>query len=275
MLSQWIRLFYYNGTTLSDKSLDSSLETGFLCPFISGHFLYIAQSFPFNNFSVEMNDFNLNSGKIKIEYWSNNSWREAVDVLDASYALTKNGTIQFNIDDDFSWSRVNDSKDENGFVPLDSIRLYDSYFVRISLNSAASILASIKKISYEFCTDKALRSIDPEINAYLPAWGGVTKLNWKEQIRLGSETVIFNLKARALIKHSGQIMRLDDVFLATAYATLMHIYAPFGKGFEDKKQNAADNFLRFLDSKSMTIDQNKTASIEPFELNQNIGRGVR
>ena len=278
MLTQWIRLLTKQAS-LIDRSLASQDETGFAANLETTHYLYIGQHYAFNNFFVEMNVVNVVPSVLSIEYWDGRQWRAAVDILDGSSlagaTLGKTGVVQFSPDTQYSWTRVNDTSEEDTSFGLETVNIYNMFWLRLKVSANLTAGTNIKHLSYAFTNDRMLKSIDPEIDQYLTAWGGAGKTNWIEQIRLGSQHVIIDLKARSMVLSNAQILRFDDVSLAAAYRTLLQIYAPFGEGFKDKRAFAQAQYTAAMDVKNFSFDRNNDAELSLPELNQTTGKLVR
>ena len=278
MLTQWIRLLTKQAS-LIDRSLASQDETGFAANFTTTDYLYIGQHYAFNNFFVEMTTPNVVPSVLSIEYWDGRQWRAAVDILDGSSlagaTLGKTGVVQFSPDTQYSWTRVNDTSEEDATFGLETVNIYNMFWLRLKVSVNLTAGTNIEHLSYAFTNDRMLKSIDPEIDQYLTAWGGVGKTNWIEQIRLGSQHVIIDLKARSMVLSNAQILRFDDVSLAAAYRTLLQIYAPFGEGFKDKRAFAQAQYTAAMDVKNFSFDRNNDAELSLPELNQTTGKLVR
>lgn len=278
MLTQWIRVLTKQAS-LIDRSIASQNEEGFAANFSTTEYLYIGQHYAFNNFFLEMGTVNAVVSNLSVDYWDGRAWRAAVDILDgtslAGATLGRTGVVQFSPDTNFSWTRINDTSDEDATFGLESLNIYNMFWLRVKVSVNLTAGTNIKHLSYAFTNDRMLKSIDPEIDQYLSAWGGAGKLNWVEQIRLGSQHVIMDLKARSLVSSNAQILRFDDVSLAAAYRTLLQIYAPFGEGFKDKRAWAQAQYTSSMDVKNFSFDRNNDAELSMPELNQTTGKLVR
>lgn len=281
MLNQWIRIFTSDNGVLTDVSLKSQNSSeSFVVPEVSGQdYVYIGQYFPFNNFHIDLDVVNDQSASMNIEYWGSRDWQNAVDILDDSkvsgVSLSRDAVVQFSPDRERTWSIITDTSNNQSASELTSIDLYNLYWMRFSFDADINVLTAIKSIQYAFTNDSMLSAIDPEIDNYLTAWGGSSKTNWLEQIKFASQLVVSELKSRQMIIHSGNILRFDDVSVATAYRTLMVIYQQLGEGFINKFNHARDEFEKQLSQKRFTFDQNDDALVSRGEIQSTVGKLVR
>jgi hypothetical protein len=275
MLGQWIRTLLYHGSALRDYSLDLQRADGNMpIPLVfSTDAIYLGQYFPFNNFFVEMEQVNSKTSALSIQYWDGSDFRDAVDLLDGtslnSKTLNQSGIVQFQPSRDYAWNYMQDPVDD-GPSPLNTVRIEDLYWLKLKFSANTS--GKIKNISYAFCRHEDLVIIDPEINDYLSAW---QQDNWTKQILLASQNVVADLKARGLVKNNGQILRFDEVFLATVYKTLDIIFTPMGKNFVDKRKDYQKKYQEFIQGPRFTFDQTNDARVERCEIQNSTHMGVR
>jgi hypothetical protein len=280
MLTQWVRTIFNDNSVLTDFSIESQNRESFAIPYVAGQdYVYIAQYFPFNNFFIETDVANDQASVVSVDYISGKQWVAAVDIIDGTKAsgisLSKAGVVQFT-PDDYNWTSIVDPRKIGGTsLGIEALPIFDLYWIRVKFSASLKATTSIKSISYNFSTDRLLESIDPEIDNYKEPWGGVSKTNWVEQTMLGSQHVVAELKSRGLILSPGNILRFDDVCLATTYRTLMIIYAMLGKDFEEKYKNAEKEFKVLMDIKRFTFDKNQDGKVQSNEISLTVAQGVR
>lgn len=270
LLNNWIRVFWDNNGTLEDISLalqdENSNKT---LDLDTNKYLYIGQYFPFNNFYIDVSAANTNAVSLNVEYSDgNNGWNAMVDVLDSTNSsgvtLSKTGVIQYEPNKNQRWQMVEDTSSLS--ANLSQSVVYNLFWVRVSASGATSSV-TLNSLDYYFTTNETLQGIDPEIDEYLTQWES-GKSNWDEQIRLASHHVISDFKQKKMIRHPGNILRMDDVWFATAYRTLMIIYTKLGKGFEAQLEKAKDNYIKLRDVDLFTFDTNYNGQVEQNEINQ-------
>lgn len=280
LLNQWIRVFFSDNGTVSDLSVGLQRNSSVSLPFVAADDkLYIAQTLPFNNFFLEMATANDQASTLSIDLWNGLEWKAAVDILDSTASsgasLGQDGVVQFSPDRDEFWDCVEDTRDEPTAFGLQSdIVLYDSYFARISFSADLNVSTGIKKIGYLFATDEQLQAIDPEIDNYLTSWES-GKTDWVEQILIASQHVIIDMNARGWIIHPGQILRMDDVSLATAYRTLVLIYNKLGPGFDPQRDNALKQYNDLMSTRRRTLDINQDGEVDRHEFASSVAKGIR
>lgn len=277
MLGQWIRTLLYHGAVLRDYSLElqrdnANMPVGLIA---ATDAIYLGQYFPFNNFFVQMEQANSKTSSLSVQYWDGFDFREAVDVLDGtslnSKTLAQTGVVQFQPSRDAAWNLIQDPS-VDGPSPLSTCKIEDLYWVRIKVSDNLAGATKIKNISYAFCRQEDLLTVDPEINDYLTAW---QQTDWVKQILLASQNVIADLKARGLVKSNGQVLRFDDVFFATVYKTLDIIFMPMGKNFVEKRKEYQAKYREFIQGPRFTFDQSEDARVDRCEIQNSTHQGVR
>lgn len=279
MLTQWIRTILNDNGTLNDFSIESQNRESFTLPIVAAQdYIYVGQYFPFNNFFLEMDTVNDQTSEISIDYISGNQWKSAVDIVDGTKSsgvtLAKSGVIQYT-PDDFNWTKIVDPRKLNLSLGIDTLAIFDMYWIRLKFNNDLKITTSIKSLSYAFSSDRLLESVDPEIDNYKEAWGGVSKVDWIEQILLGSQHLVADLKSKGLVLAPGNILRFDDVNLACTYRTFMIIYAILGKDFRDKYINAEKEYKGLTDIKRFSFDKNTDGKLQSSEISLTVAQGIR
>lgn len=281
MLGQWIRCFYSDNGTLIDRSLEAQNSDTLSFQIVAAEdYLYVGQYYPFNNLFFEVGSVvNAVASLATVQYWDGTTWRTAVDVLDQTKAsgasMARNGVIQWSPNQDYQWSAVQDTSDTGSPTELQTLTIYDLYWVRIKWSANFTASTVLKNIGYAFTTTQTLYSLDSEMNQYLVAWGGSTKTNWDEQIMVASQQMVADLRARGFVAGAGNIIRFDDVFLPCAYLTLSLIYQPLGSAFNDRKTDARAQYKKLLNLTRFTVDQNNNARPDPSEINNVVARGIR
>jgi hypothetical protein len=269
MLYNWLRVFKRNGATLTDLSLKNQ-DDSVLVPsnLASTEYLYLAQNYPFNNFFYWKDVANSNTATMKVEYWNGQEWKLAVDVLDASYGFSESGNIQFSPDNESDWQITYDTSVNGAPSELNSIKIYDCYWCRVSFDVSLSALTSFKKIAYAFTSTQQLNKLDVEINTYYTSFE-VGKTDWIKEILTASELMVQKLKTMGVIVGVGQILKFEDITLATDFKCLSLIYSNLGKSKADEKKEAEKNCdLMLTGNKKFTIDNDNNARISSQEIDR-------
>jgi hypothetical protein len=272
MLTKYLRLFKHSGVfnASTNPLVDISLNDGITVNFDT---LYIAQHYPFVNLFLLMDVLNTQTTKLKIEYWINNEWKQAVDVLDATEGLKKTGMLQFSTRNHYLWHEITETDDDSQSCPTEFKGLYvnNCYWLKISFITTGGYAVpdattKIKKIGYAFTTTDYINSIDIEApNYYESILAG--KTNWVNEIMHASEEMIHDLKRIGFIKSAGEIIEFDELYLACAWKTLSHIYFQLGKGYADNRELMNDKYEKALGSKALSFDNNRDGKLDRRELN--------
>jgi hypothetical protein len=279
MLANWIRLFLSDNGVLSDISLAAQNSDNINFQLVSTEdYLYCGQYYPFNNLYFELLTANSNAASLHVQYWDGKVWADGLDVIDATkvsgVTLARNGVVQFSPNRERRWQVVRDPTQNQGPSELITLPIYDLYWIRIKASADLSACV-LKNISYAFCTSAMLKAIDSEIDNYLMAWGGVGKTNWDEQVLLASQYVVFDLKSKGFIVAPGNILRFEDVSLATAHRTLAVIYSQLGESFRDKLTASINMYGELMSIKRFNFDSNDNALLESQEISNTVGKLVR
>lgn len=221
------------------------------------------------------------TSKFKIEYWDGTTWQQAVDVLDSTNGLYSHGMIQFSLKNKYQWCEVAETDDDTTNCPKALVGLFinDCYWLRLSpittgAYTAPNPLTKIKRLCYAFTTTEHINSIDVEAPSYYDSiLDG--KTSWVEEIIYSSEEMVLDLKRIGYIKSAGQVIELDELYLACAWKTLAHIYFNLGKAYTENRGIVTGKYDKALSSKALTFDQNKDGKIERKEINATETRMIR
>ena len=279
MLYQWLRLFRSDNGTLTDISLENQDETATNVQDIvaSEDYLYLGQQFPFNNFYYKSEVANTNASTMALEYWDGSNWILAVDLLDGTRSTTKtlakSGLVQFSPNLHNRWQITYDTSEIGvGPTALNSITVYNMYWLRIKFSADLAITTESKKFCYCFSSHQQVAQKDSTLANYLTAFGVTT---WEDYIINASIEVVNDLKRMSLIINRGQILKIEDVSVATDWKTMMGLYFELGGDYQEKYTNAIKRYADAIDLKSYTFDINKNAMIEPIEMDYCQSRVLR
>jgi len=278
MITQWIRVIHEDDTTLTDLTLAAQNSDTMALPLVSAEdYVYIGQHFPFNNWFTDINTANSNAATWSIDVWDGSAWQAAVDILDETTVggvpWSRSGVLQFSPDRDEGWVRTLDTSDSDGPTGLTGLKLYNLYWMRVKPSANLSAGTILNTFGYRFANTQMLDGIDPELSNYLTSWES-GKTDWDEQLQLGSEHVISDMKSRGMVVHPGQILRIDEVGLATAYKTLIDIIYPvLGPDFDSRKEDYQKAYNKLMSIKRFTIDQNLDGQEDAREVS-NTPQGV-
>jgi hypothetical protein len=279
MLLDYVRIFHYDGT-LTDKSLSNFDANATVdLSLASGDYLYIAQQYPFTNIYFHMDTVNsVSGGSMGVEYWDGTQWREGVDLLDATVSgnaqLGRSGNFKFSIDDDYNWMIVHNTEDAHAPDELSTLDVYNCYWMRLQPTFTLSTGTDAKEVGYAFTTTEQLRAFDVEIDSFMPAFSS-TKTDWIDEIKTASRIVVSDLKRKGIIEHQAQIIQLDDIWIPATLKTLSIIYGNLGPSYTEKLKANEVEYEKALNSRRMTIDENKDGRIDQREIQGRITTRVR
>jgi len=273
MLYQWLRLIHGDNGTLIERSIDNQDEATTVSLVIDSaqDYLYIGQHYPFNNFFIQMDTVNANAGSIAIQYWTskNVGWVNAVDILDGTSVsgvpLARTGVIQFSPDSQYSWQIVGDSKQEPQPTGLETVSIYNMYWLRVRWSATPSAGCDMKRLAYCFTRSQQIDNIDVQINQFLTSFAS-GKTSWDDEIVTASMMVVNDMRRRGIIVHPGNLLRFDDVTLATDWMTLQLIYRNLGPAFVDRLTRAKEEYERAISVKAFSLDQNNDAFLNRSEI---------
>jgi hypothetical protein len=281
MLHEWLRLIRKDNATYSDNSIANQREdeTVALNIVAAEDAIYIGKQFPFNNFFFWMGStVNAEASTMTVEYWSNDEWVEAVDILDATSSggatLARNGAVQFSPDIDYNWTIVNDTSESGNHVPDDlaDFTIYNLYWIKITFSADLTAGTVLKRLSYAFTTDSTIVGIDHEIEDFLSHF---SQDDYTKQIIAASEETVDELQVRGLLVDEGQVIRIGEVGRAVAYKALEIIYFNLGDSYADKRRSVASKFDKALKIKRFTFDQDLDAFTDRREIKNKISQLVR
>lgn len=280
MLFEFLRIWKETGDVFTDLSMDNQEEAKVLTPDLGNDdYLYVAQNFPFNNLYIRTGTtVNAVAGGLTIEYWDNKSWRSAVDVLDSTsvsgVTLARPGVVQFSPQRDFSWVNLSESNKNNAPTEIQSLTIYDCYWLRIKADNGITVGSEIQEIGYTFTDTQQLDNIDIEISEFYESFAS-GKTDWITEIMTASKMLLIDLKRQGLVVDRGQILRFDDVFMAGTYKTLELIYMNLGPSYQDKRSDMRSLYDAALNIKRFTVDTDSDGRVARDEIKNTIKRLVR
>lgn len=278
MLHNYVRVFLNDNGSFTDYSLLNSDESSTLAiPLVATEdYIYIGKYYPFNNFFLDVDTVNDQAATLTVDVWDGTQWRSSVDVLDGTssggVSLAKSGVVEFSIDKDYSWNRVFDSSDTNAPDEMQGeFTIYNLYWIRLKWSADLAATTELNTIAYAFTSSQQLDNIYNQINQYLTSFGS-GKTDWNDEIVTASLHVVKTLKKNRLIVNEGQIIKLDDVSLATDYKTLELIFNSLGPSYAEERDRVSHTFSELISMPGFTFDRNNDAAVDTFELNSSYGR---
>lgn len=263
------RVFYSDNGILRDFSVNlnkyDSIESDFT--YVSGEdYIYIGSRLPFNSLYFKVIQANTIPANMYVEVFDGDSWEFVNELIDETGAFTRSGYITFVPDRDSGWIMENTSSD-GGYVPgLESIKIYDKYWMRISFDADLSDPVSVSWVGHLFADDSDLGSEYPDlVKTSVISSFKTGKTDWEEQLVRASEVVIEDLMINRNIIDSSQLLDRYDYRSATIQKCAEIIFNAFGDDFVDQKQRAREEYQRRLSIPYKKIDKNANGIEEVSE----------
>jgi len=270
------RIVFSDNGSLTDYSLQNiSIPAVFTA---AQDYYYISQRYPFTSIYIQIGTANTNSSVLSAEYWNGSAWTACVDLLDetslSGKTLAQSGIVRWALPSTGAWLEVDDTSLSN-ITELQTLSIYDSYWMRLKVSANTSATSAISRIGYCFTDSTQLTSLDADINEYLTSWSA-SKTDWIDQMVQASVLVVIDLKSKSLIKSSAQLLQIDEeIKLLTAYRTLMLIYPNLGEKYGPKLENVRKEYDSILTKIQPIIDSNEDGHNDESENGITLSRAVR
>lgn len=256
------RVLFSDNGVLSDLSVemnDYAQGTKSLTITAAEDYLYIGAYYPFNSKFFKMATVATVLSVPSIEYWTGgNGWKSAVEVIDETGGLKKNGFITWTPNKDHGWSREDTSK----ITALNSKVIYDLFWMRIkfSVNTVidfswiGEIFSNDSDLGAEFSDLLRSQTLDSFKTG---------KTDWEEQHVVASKVIIDDLKARKIINFKEQILDRKELTRASVQKCAAIIYSSFGDDFADQRKECELEYQKRLKKDIFNIDTNESAITSP------------
>jgi hypothetical protein len=263
------RIFYSDNGILRDFSVNlnkyDEIESEF--HYIPGEdYIYIGSRLPFNSLYFKVTHKNTRPANMYVEVFDGQDWEFVNELIDETGAFAKSGYITFTPDRDTGWAMEDTSGGGDNIPGLETLKIYDKYWMRISFDAELSNHVCLSWIGHIFADDADLGSEYPDLTkqsvkaAFKPG-----KQNWEEQLVRASEVIIEDLMINRNILDSSQILDRYDYRSACIQKCAEIIFNAFGDDFVDQKQRAREEYQRRLSIPTKKIDTNANAIEEVSE----------
>lgn len=271
MLHEYIRVFSYD-TSLIDRSIvNQEQEVATTYSIATNKYIYVGSYYPFNNLHFLVSSANATVANLIVEYWDGRDWIQAVDLLDstaqAGATMARSGVVQWSPRRKNGWQYVQDTSENSAPSQLQSIHVYDCYWLRISASAAISF--GLKEISYAFTTTDQINDLDIEISGFYESFEA-GKTDWIREILTASRLVLSDLKRAGLVANQGEILRFDDVSLMTDFKTLDLIYTNLGSSYNEKRNEVRSMYDKAMSSKRFTFDGDSDGMVDRQEISNTV-----
>jgi len=250
-MQKWILNF--DGTSLLD--LSQELETAFdsLTPIELGpsKYLYLGSKLPLSNLYFELAS-SPTGANVSLEYYTNSGWQPVRYLRDSTDDLSESGHIQFSSFRDKHWYKVSNT---NELPELSSYEIYDRYWLRISLDTDATLTA--EWLGEKYCTSLDVVREYPGLDRpQVYALFSDTKTTWDNQILIASEILSKDIVYRYSLVSSDQITDPDAFRSACVSRVAALIFKAFGDSGVDDAARALDEYDSRMRAAQPSIDAN-------------------
>jgi len=258
------RLLHSDNSTLKDLSTDiEKYHSGSasVTYTTSEDKIYLGSRFPFSSFYIEMSDtVNLLGGAMSIKYWNGTAFRDTVEIIDRTDALSNSGYVDFTPNHDWTWNREHTNHNGETVTGLEDVNIYDLYWLEISFDTTLTGNTEIKYIGQKFCEDEDLEAIYPALNrSDVKSSFKTGKTNWNEQSVAASNEILDRIKKEYLVESGNLLLNREDYKTACVEKLASIIFTSFGDDYEDDRIQSGKNYNYHFKLARPVLDNNKNA----------------
>jgi len=242
---------YYNGVTTIDLT--------------TSDYLYIGQTFPFNNLYFLMGTLNTTASNVTVKLWNSKEWIDVAELSDETNGFQSHGHMTFVPKKQENWHR-DDTQNNNAQERVDglgNVNIYDKYWIRISIDTNIDAGTTLKWNGSLFSDDNDLGTEYPELllsNLLDSIESG--KSDYQEQHVKAAELVISDLQSRNIIKHSGQILDKESVKNISVCKVAEIVYTMLGDDYEDNRALARKEYESRLKKNIFNVDLDEDGRLD-------------
>ena len=273
-------VFSFNGTMIDVSRIVNELGgDSYPFDFFAGtDYLYFGGDLPFTHRFIKLGDVaNDEQSQIsQIAIWDGKEWVEAVDIHDGTSVsdktLARDGTISWTTERNSQWGKEATTEDMTG-SGLETLRIYDQYWVRIALSNDLTQQLEMKYVGHRFSNDDDLGFQYPDLllSATLNAFKS-GKTDWVEQHVLAAEEVIRYLQRHNEMWSPNQILNPARFTEAALHKCAEIIYSSFsGEDMEVLRRRAQEKHRIALNQGVFNLDRNQNGHVEAVERKPNTG----
>jgi hypothetical protein len=256
----------YNGSDIS-VAMNSYRDAHYVVNYQPGQYFYIGSTVPFTHLWIELiKQANHTPGAPIIEIWFNNSWKNAVDIIDGTNQISKSGRISWATEIESGWEREQKSID----VGLTNTAIYNKYWMRMSW--ASHFDAHLYYFGQKFSDDTVLASMYPDLLQPAILTGFKTgKTNWDEQHFMAAEAIVKEVRKRNFALDRGQLMDWTIFEDAACHKVAEIVYQAFGAPYQDHVAKANKRYNDEMNTRFMVVDVNANGHVEQDEITRKSG----
>jgi len=233
--------------------------------------LYIGSRVPFANLYLKLGTVSSAGVTLSVSYWSD-EWEPVVELIDGTNGLTQSGHISFVPNKESAWEKESTNHAGESVAGLENLVIYDRYWIKVSFSGNASAGTTLKWVGNKFADDNDLGAKFPDLvrsNVLTSFKSG--KTDWEEQHIAAARLIEEDLIDKGYIKGAGQIINLEDVREAAIQKCAEIVYRSFGTDYVDRAQECREEYLRRLEKRFVSFDQNMNAIQDNAEVAQSTG----
>ena len=267
-------LFSDNGTLIDFTSAVNNYATGTknFNYTTSQDALYIGSKMPFNHIYFKLGAANNVSATTTVAYWTSGGWQTMVELTDDTNGFTESGFIRFTPSKQAQWQMASTSGDGSTVNGLESVVIYDQYWLKVTFNATLLSTTYIDWIGNIFSNDDDLISEFPDMaNQNVKTSFKPGKLDWEEQHVKAAQILAQDLVDKGIIYETGQILRSEDYREASVMKTAEIIFRALGDDHTDNRQQAREEYQLRLAKRIHTIDKNSDAIEQVVEAQRESG----
>lgn len=262
------RVIFKDNTTLIDltEPLDSYYGAATVVNLVAADdAIYIGSRHPFNHLYFKVGVANTNPTVASIDYWAD-GWEPVVEKTDGTNGFFQSGYISFVPDKSEWWERESTNYEGEVVTDLESLVIYDHYWIRIKFSADFSIGTSLLWVGNKFADDNDLGAEFPDlVRPNVLTSFKAAKTDWEEQHLIAARTMISDLEDRGYIKGAGNIIERKMLVGAAVQKCAEIIFRSFGNDYVDRANECRTEYNRRLDKRFATFDKNNNAIEDTWE----------
>jgi hypothetical protein len=250
-----------NGNTEITKEVERLDGEFYELNYTTGDTIIFVSDFPFNHLYVKLGTKNALPANMKVEYYTNTSWVEVVNLIDGTKNFTESGFIEFTPNKNSGWGRC-DSDSVGGVSSI----VYDKYWARITFDSDLTADIGLEFFGNKFSDDTDLFDEFPVFNdsTFLTAYKS-GKTNWEEQHIKAAEIIINDLQKKGVVLGKEQILDRKRFLGASVQKVAEIIYNAFGNDYLNQKKECKIEYDNRMDLSQFNTDLNNDGILQASE----------
>jgi len=265
-----MRIFFSDNGVIQEitKKVEQYNSPGFDLAYTAAQdYLYVGHILPFNNFFLKIGeDPNEIASTMRVDVWDGREWIQTVYLEDETNALSNSGHVTYVPNKDNRWQIESTNYKGEKVDGLESIVVYDLYWIRISFSVTLTADVSISFVGQKFSNDEDLFAEYPVLNSSTLLESVKTgKTDWEEQHLRAAEIIEKDLISKNVILSGAQILRISDYRLASVCKTAQIIFQSMGDDYADDVEKARLEYERRLDRSIQAIDRNGDGILDSSE----------